>query len=300
MKKILRFIFSVTNIDNHKVVTVFGVKFKFRNRIYEYKILEKSIVHNNKILKNIENLLCDFDKKYKDKFYIENESIEKISWSVVDKFYGVVNGVKYSPVKSLIMDAHKETVDFIKQNMDMNSIILKNDRISNLKYALSLVKKEGMFLEFGVYSGSTINIIADKYRNEKIYGFDSFEGLPEDWNGWTLEQSYFKTQSLPKVRENVILIKGWFDEVLPNFIKQHNEDIAFLHVDCDIYSSAKYVLETLGSRIKSGTIIVFDEYFNYPNWKNHEHKAFMEYIELSGLKYKYVSIGHDQVTVEIL
>lgn len=255
----------------------------------------------NKNLKIIEELLiCIKDKKIDNKYFLDEESIEKVSLAVVDKFYGVVNGVEYSPRKSLLMDAHQQTMNFIKQNMDMDNIIIKNDRIANLKYSLSCVKKSGLFLEFGVYSGSTINVIANAYKDKQIFGFDSFEGLPENWNGWSLESSFFKTSKMPKVRNNVVLIKGWFNEVLPKFVEEHSEEVAFLHVDSDIYSSAKYVLDSLSSRIKPGTIIVFDEYFNYPNWQNHEHKAFMEFIESTGLQYKYVSMGHDQVTVEIL
>lgn len=295
LKRLVQYIFSVTNVGNHKVVTILGIKLKFRNLNYEYRYMINSICLINKNIKNIERVLVK-----NNKIFLECESIEKNSLAVVDKFYGVVNGVKYSPIKSLLMDAHQQTMDFIKQNMDLNTIILKDDRISNLKYALSLVKKEGLFLEFGVYSGSTINIMADMYKNKQIFGFDSFEGLPENWNGWSLEESFFKTSKLPKVRDNIVLVKGWFNEVLPGFMEQHREDVAFLHVDCDIYSSAKYVLDSLAQRIKPGTIILFDEYFNYPNWQNHEHKAFMEFIETTGLKYRYVSIGHDQVTVEIL
>ena len=51
----------------------------------------------------------------------------------------------------------------------------------NLKYALDNVKIEGDFLEFGVFQGRSINIIAEKFPDQKIYGFDSFKGLPEDW-----------------------------------------------------------------------------------------------------------------------
>lgn len=67
----------------------------------------------------------------------------------------------------------------------------------------------------------------------------------------------------PKVRENVRLIEGWFDDTLPQFIKDHSEDCSFIHVDCDVYSSTKTIFQFLNNKIKN-TIIVFDEFFNYP------------------------------------
>lgn len=271
MKKILQYIFSVKNQDSHKILTILGIKFKFRN----------TKIENNK------------------EFFLSNKQIEDISWAIRDKFFGIVNGVMFSPCETLIAEAHQDSVSFIKENMNMDKIMLKNDRISNLKYSLSLAKKPGLILEFGVFSGETINIIANYFNDNKIYGFDSFEGLPEDWNGWALEKTFFKRNNMPLVQENVDLIKGWFNETLPTFLNSHDTNISFLHIDCDIYSSAKYVLTTLQNKIIPGTVIVFDEFFNFPNWKNHEYKAFMEFINLTNYKFEYVSIGRDQVTVII-
>ena len=65
--------------------------------------------------------------------------------------------------------------------------------------------------------------------------------------------------------------------------------MAFLHVDCDLYSSASFVLTQLKDRIQPGTVIVFDEYFNYPGWRKHEHRAFVEFIDATGLSFRYDS-----------
>jgi hypothetical protein len=90
------------------------------------------------------------------------------------------------------------------------------------------------------------------------------------------------------VEPNVKLIKGWFNETLPGFVANLNECVAFLHIDCDLYSSTKTVFEYLGDKIKPGTIIVFDEYFNYPGWQRGEFKAFQEFIQERNLKYEYI------------
>jgi hypothetical protein len=61
-----------------------------------------------------------------------------------------------------------------------------------------------------------------------------------------------------------------------------------MHLDCDLYSSTKTVFDLQGDRIVSGTVIQFDEYFNYPGWRTHEYKAFHEFIYDRGLQYTYL------------
>lgn len=313
-------LFSIKNKVNHKVITIFGFRLKFLRKT---KILLDEIKNMNGILlslkdelKNIPISSINSELKKANTLNQQMLAIQEKSFltikeelkhlpkqtavSIKDELYGVVNGIKLLPRNTFLQEAHEQTINFIKENMDLNTLIMKPDRISNLKYALSLVEIDGLMLEFGVFSGETINIAADYFKDKQLDGFDSFEGLPEDWGGWTLEKSFFKTDKLPTVRENVRLHKGWFDEVLPKFLEEHKEDVSFLHVDCDIYSSAKYVLFAIKDRVKAGTIIVFDEFFNYPNWQNHEYKAFKEFINETGFKYEYVSIGRDQVTVRII
>ncbi len=148
----------------------------------------------------------------------------------------------------------------------------------------------GLFLEFGVYKGKSINFYSQFLPEQKFYGFDSFEGLPEDW--WECKRSHFSLDGvLPKVNSNVELIKGWFDDTLPQFLETHKENVAFLHIDSDLYSSAKIIFDNLAPRIKAGTIIIFDEYFNYPNWQQHEFKAFQEFVKKYDVKYEYLVFG---------
>jgi hypothetical protein len=144
----------------------------------------------------------------------------------------------------------------------------------------------GLVLEFGVAGGRSINRLAKLFPEDKIFGFDSFEGLPEAWRT-DYQQSHF-AQATPSVRSNVELVIGWFNETLPAFLEEHPGDVSLLHVDCDLYSSTKTIFQLLAPRIKPGTLIVFDEYFNYPGWREHEHKAFMEFLEESGLRHRYL------------
>lgn len=182
-------------------------------------------------------------------------------------------------------------------NQHMNDAKRLEDRGALLKYALGLTTIDGLFLEFGVATGSTINLIAPLASN-RVYGFDSFEGLPEAWGDYMPKGAF--AQSPPKVHGNAELVIGYFSETLPKFLINHPGDAAFLHVDCDLYSSAKTVLGDLGDRIVPGTIIVFDEYFNYPGWENGEHKALSEFLIDKGLHCTYIGYtDSQQVAVRI-
>jgi len=123
-------------------------------------------------------------------------------------------------------------------------------------------KPDILWLEFGVASGKTINYIS-KFTNDKVYGFDSFEGLPEKWRDGFDKGSFNKYGNLPQVNNNVELIKGWFNETLVNFIQTHNKKVSFIHMDADLYSSTKYIFDVLKEYIDTDCIIVL---VNYPGF----------------------------------
>jgi predicted O-methyltransferase YrrM len=190
------------------------------------------------------------------------------------------------------------TVDYIETKMpDALGFEAQRDL---LDHALSAVEIEGHYLEFGVFTGGTIRFMARRIKPRVIHGFDSFEGLPERWSGFGLGRAAFNRGGrLPRVPDNVRLHPGWFDATLPQWLASNAGPVAFIHVDCDIYSSTRTILTLLAERIVPGTIIVFDEYFNYPNWEEHEYKAFQEFIGESGLGYRYLGFARQQVAVRI-
>ncbi len=194
--------------------------------------------------------------------------------------------------------ALNQTAQFVEENMSQTKSF--PDKFSLLKYSLNLTNKNGLFMEFGVYKGLTLNFIASNV-DKTVYGFDSFEGLPENWRDG-FEEGTFKLEGFPEVKENVKLVKGWFEDSLPNFISQKTENCSFIHIDCDLYSSAKTIFKNLNNKIEKGTIIIFDEFFNYPGWKNGEYKAFMEFIQSNNIKFEYIGYCRydEQVAVKIL
>ena len=191
---------------------------------------------------------------------------------------------------ALYVEQHMRGIDSTSTDLEPLSKAMSEARLEN----------EALICEFGVHSGRTINHIAS-LTDLTVFGFDSFEGLPERWRDG-FGKAHFKVNEFPEVRKNVRLIKGWFTETLPDFVKKHDSPVGFLHIDCDLYSSTKSVLDILFDRIKPGCVIVFDEYFNYSGWEEGEYKAFHEFLERSGLKYEYIGYNrrHEQVAVKII
>jgi len=163
--------------------------------------------------------------------------------------------------------------------------------------------KEFLVLEFGVWEGKSINVIAKLMPKYFVYGFDSFFGLEEDWTGTKNNKGTFNVNGLiPVTRENIRIIPGWFNETLPRFLEENLEKrIVLLHMDADTYTPTNFVLTSLHNNISRGTIIIFDEYFGYAKtWRLHEYKAFQEFIKNYKLKYRYIAFTNIQVAIEIL
>lgn len=156
------------------------------------------------------------------------------------------------------------------------------------------VLQGGLILEMGVATGRTIRHWAKLFPGHDIWGFDGFEGIYEAWNGFPA--GHF-AQQLPQVPANVRLVVGRFDQTLPSWARQHPGRISLLHIDCDLYQATRDVFENLRDRIQPGAIIVFDEYWNYPGWQEHEFRAWQdearpyEYIgRVSGGNYQPVAV----------
>ena len=156
-------------------------------------------------------------------------------------------------------------------------------------------------MEFGVATGRTLNHFARLMPNRYIHGFDSFNGLPEDWTS-RMPKGFFKRRTLPKVAWNSYLYVGWFDETVKNWkLRYADAPIMLLHIDCDLYSSTKTVLTKLKKNIVPGTVIIFDEYMNYPGWQQDEYRAWQEFVVKNKIKYEYIGrvSKHQQVAVRI-
>lgn len=203
-----------------------------------------------------------------------------------------LNGDSFNVLEIAFLKAAYESAEYYEAHL-ITAPVFRTD-LDLLSEALRQSDQNGLFLEFGVATGRTIRYLA-AHRTSPIYGFDSFEGLPEDWRSG-FEKGAF-AGNLPPVPSNVTLIKGWFNETLPKFLSSHSGMVSLLHIDCDLYSSTKHIFGSLGDRIVKGTVIVFDEYWNYPGWHQHEHKAFEEFKASRSLACRPIGFvpNHQQV-----
>ena len=134
----------------------------------------------------------------------------------------------------------------------------------------------------------------DRWDRMKFWGFDSFDGLPEvkgvdiggAFKGGDFRCGYdqvvknLKAADLDMSRIN--LRKGWFSETLtPEFVAGLNgRKAAVIHIDCDLYESTRDVFQNIGPLIDDGTIIIFDDWFQFRgNPERGEQLAFREFLE---------------------
>ena len=98
----------------------------------------------------------------------------------------------------------------------------------------------------------------------------------------------------------MVIHEGWFEDTIPIFTSAHKSPIAFMHIDCDLYSSTKTIFKHLRDRIVPGTVIVLDEYISIIA-EDDERKAFLEFIEETGLDFTYLSrhFGGGSVSVKV-
>lgn len=136
-----------------------------------------------------------------------------------------------------------------------------------------------LYLEFGVYRGRTIRYWASHVDapGARFVGFDSFEGLPEDWQT-DAQRGSFAVGEPPKVDdERVSFEVGWFDKILPGWTPMaHDQLIA--NIDCDLYSSTRCVLDWLTPHLEPGDLVYFDDLFN----RDHQWRALREWLAHDG------------------
>lgn len=143
-----------------------------------------------------------------------------------------------------------------------------------------------LLLEFGVWKGDSTRYFVklNTSPNSRFYGFDSFEGLPEDWRGMQAER-FDVGGNLPRIDDDrVKFVKGWFRDSLPPIMDEVERAAAgralVVHFDADLYSSTLYLLFKLGERFKRYHFI-FDEF------SGHETRALFNYIQATGAEAEF-------------
>jgi hypothetical protein len=196
-------------------------------------------------------------------------------------------------------------------------VVGENNMSDSLIHGLTFINKDyKLVAEFGVWQGRTIKIIRETLDDSfQIFGFDSFEGMPDHTttlknvasvhsNGYgakvyqnmfdrdvVIDPGVFSTNKQTPDVENVTWCIGWFDDTLPEFTKNHPvQPAALLHIDCDHYESTKTVFKNMHPYIAKDTVLVFDEWHMDATIKtpHHEQKAFYEWVKEHNIKFKFI------------
>lgn len=214
----------------------------------------------------------------------------------IAQLYATFEYAANHPYAVLNKKARDASVVFIEATCPRAVAVRSPRRLMDV--ALNRVSLDGLFLEFGVFKGASIRYIAKKNPNREVHGFDSFQGLPEQW-AHNPVGTFTTHGKLPKVPTNVQLWQGYFEDSLPQWTKNHDRTIAFLHIDCDLRSSTKTILDHLAKNIRHGTVIVFDDYFNFPGWQDDGHAVLTEFLEKNQFSAEYIGYGFKELAIII-
>lgn len=218
----------------------------------------------------------------------------------LEKYYGTNNRL----MTELQKLATKDTAEYLYTLVNQPQLIPSEtpETFKTLAKAKARLRNEcfkeieidGYVAEFGVNDGYSLKQICKHFKNETVFGFDAFDGLPDGgkWPGNIIHNDQFRYDGMVpfNVPMNAALVKGWFSDTVPNFDFGH-EYAKFLHIDCDVYSSTVDILTNIGHTITSGTVIVLDDYFNHPNWRQGEYRAWQEFVAAKKIRYEYLYVS---------
>jgi hypothetical protein len=224
--------------------------------------------------------------------------IRKTKWNfirfglhkVVGPFSGAMLNLAYLSRVSRWVASHRNIGynDFYSGKWDYSK------RYGLYDYVLKSRKLEGpiSYLEFGVSGGHSFKWWAEHNTNSnsRFIGFDTFEGLPEDWGGFA-KGAMSTNNRLPGIDDSrTSFIKGLFQETLPGFLASYDPALRkVIMMDADLYSSTLFVLTSLAPFLRKGDIVFFDQ-FNVPM---HEFLAFINFTESYYMKMELIGAANN-------
>lgn len=200
---------------------------------------------------------------------------------------------------------------------------VREELFQHLVACISRARLAGDYLETGVHNGASaiavgramacLNLTSNASR--RLWLYDSWEGFPkttiEDDGTWAAtgvagraagknwgapggpNPSYVSNvlKGLHNVGVedgSVVIRKGWFSQT---FQQPRPEEIAFLHIDSDLYQSVKDTLEAFYPLVVEGGIVLFDDFGHFEGCR----RAFYEYLVEKRHEYPLLERhGHSQ------
>lgn len=171
-----------------------------------------------------------------------------------------------------------------------NAGVKYEDRFKLHEYVFDRENLNGriFYLEFGVARGVSFKWWAEKntHTASRLYGFDTFTGLPEDFG--VMKKPHYDVKGMfPDIADSrCCFYDGMFQDTLPAFLSETVlTGRKVIHMDADLYSSTLYVLTMLHPYLNEDDIIIFDE-FGVPT---HEFRAFTDFVH--SYRFKYEILG---------
>jgi len=158
------------------------------------------------------------------------------------------------------------------------------------------------FYEFGVWRASSFKYLIKIFK--KGYGFDTFSGLPEDWDvGSHVEKkgSYTSDGNAPNIKGGEFIV-GKFEDTLPVFFSYSRPVASVINFDADLYSSTICALNYSKSVMDKDTILIFDELIINESWEQDEFKALNEFCSINHFSFEVIAISFltKQVAVKLI
>ena len=158
------------------------------------------------------------------------------------------------------------------------------------------------FYEFGVWRAASFRYLVEVFK--KGYGFDTFSGLPQDWNvgSHTEGKGKYTNDGQVPVIEGGHFTVGEFKDTLPVFFAESRPKAALINFDADLYSSTICALNCSKSIIDKDTVLVFDEFLMNESWEQDEFKALEEFCATNQLTYEVIALSFftKQVAVKLV
>ncbi len=153
--------------------------------------------------------------------------------------------------------------------------------------AIELSDQARSFYEFGVWMGDSFKYLVPHFDHG--FGFDSFQGLPEDW-GVVPRGAYSSRGRVPDIKNSEFIV-GEFAGTLPVFFEDKKPMAGLINFDADLYSSTITALTNARSVIDETTTLVFDEFIVNDNWEKDEFRALNEFCETNGYAYNVEAVS---------
>jgi O-methyltransferase len=167
--------------------------------------------------------------------------------------------------------------------------MISKERLVNLYTQCEKFKDtQYSFVECGVAKGGALALMKFVANNNKVIGFDSFEGMPpitekdiSDYNksciftgfgkvgdnlSGGIDSVYNSFDVLNISMDNVVLVKGYFEKTVGKN-KKICDKIAVLRLDGDWYESTKVCLDQLYEQVVEGGCIIIDDYGHWNGCK---------------------------------